>query len=308
MRQRGLSSSEATNSAESGASEVGSGRYGDATARVRRLGALWARRQSGCGGGFAGVAAAAGGVSALSRRPGLGGGGGTGVDAAAGGSGRSSSRPPWLPDGGGTPRGCRSRWRRRRLMPWLPLPATRRRSGRAAGTLDGGGVGDLEWWLDLALQVRSQCSQEKRLCKESWRRCVVFLVAGEAQAAEATLSSPGFSFGRTWRGGRRVAGRRWPGPALRGGAVGCSELAVGFCGKFGSRPAEGHRCGLGGSHALPMLVWWFTKLMRDKLLERLQGFQAKASLDDHQAGSGYAFGCRNPLGSAVMGRAAIGHA
>uniref|UniRef100_A0A0E0HZ29 Uncharacterized protein n=1 Tax=Oryza nivara TaxID=4536 RepID=A0A0E0HZ29_ORYNI len=38
------------------------------------------------------------------------------------------------------------------------------------------------------------------------------------------------------------------------------------------------------------------------------GFQAKASLDDHQAGSGYAFGCRNPLGSAVVGRAAIGHA
>uniref|UniRef100_A0A0E0CYR6 Uncharacterized protein n=1 Tax=Oryza meridionalis TaxID=40149 RepID=A0A0E0CYR6_9ORYZ len=38
------------------------------------------------------------------------------------------------------------------------------------------------------------------------------------------------------------------------------------------------------------------------------GFQAKASLGDHRAGSGYAFGCRNPLGGAVVGRTAIGYA
>ncbi|BAF22407.1 Os07g0654300, partial [Oryza sativa Japonica Group] len=80
--------------------------------------------------------------------------------------------------------------------------------------------------------------------------------AGEAQVAEVMLSSPGFSFGRTWQGGRRVVGRRWPRPALRGGAVECSELAAGFGGKFGSRLAEGRRCGFGGSHALPMPVWW----------------------------------------------------
>uniref|UniRef100_I1QIQ5 Uncharacterized protein n=1 Tax=Oryza glaberrima TaxID=4538 RepID=I1QIQ5_ORYGL len=30
-------------------------------------------------------------------------------------------------------------------------------------------------------------------------------------------SSPGFSFGQKWRGGRRVVERRSPGPALRGG-------------------------------------------------------------------------------------------
>uniref|UniRef100_A0A0E0NK04 Uncharacterized protein n=1 Tax=Oryza rufipogon TaxID=4529 RepID=A0A0E0NK04_ORYRU len=40
---------------------------------------------------------------------------------------------------------------------------------------------------------------------------------GEAQAAEAMLPSPGFSFGQIWRGGRRVVERRGPGPALRDG-------------------------------------------------------------------------------------------
>uniref|UniRef100_A0A0E0BVF2 Uncharacterized protein n=1 Tax=Oryza glumipatula TaxID=40148 RepID=A0A0E0BVF2_9ORYZ len=58
----------------------------------------------------------------------------------------------------------------------------------------------------------------------------------------------------------------------------------------------------------PVRSWWkpcaanacvvVTELMGDKLFESLQ---AKASLGDHRAGSGYAFGCRNPLGGAVVG-------
>uniref|UniRef100_A0A0E0IBY6 Uncharacterized protein n=1 Tax=Oryza nivara TaxID=4536 RepID=A0A0E0IBY6_ORYNI len=61
-------------------------------------------------------------------------------------------------------------------------------------------------------------------------------------------SSPGFSFGQKWRGGRRVVERRSPGPALRGG--GSMKSAD-----------EGASVRCGGCCVLPfvcvgVLSWW----------------------------------------------------
>uniref|UniRef100_A0A0E0GC29 Uncharacterized protein n=1 Tax=Oryza nivara TaxID=4536 RepID=A0A0E0GC29_ORYNI len=81
------------------------------------------------------------------------------------------------------------------------------RGRRAAG---------LEWRRRAAaFPVSAQAQMVQReLAAAGLRRP---LVSGEAQAAEAMLPSPGFSFGQIWRGGRRVVERRGPGPALRDG-------------------------------------------------------------------------------------------
>uniref|UniRef100_A0A0D3H0C3 Uncharacterized protein n=1 Tax=Oryza barthii TaxID=65489 RepID=A0A0D3H0C3_9ORYZ len=76
-------------------------------------------------------------------------------------------------------------------------------------------------------------------------------------------SSPGFSFGQKWRGGRRVVERRSPGPALRGG------------GSMKS-PDEGASVRCGGCCVLPfvcvgVLSWW-TAICS-------QGWAMAASLD-----------------------------
>uniref|UniRef100_A0A0E0BZH5 Uncharacterized protein n=1 Tax=Oryza meridionalis TaxID=40149 RepID=A0A0E0BZH5_9ORYZ len=74
------------------------------------------------------------------------------------------------------------------------------------------------------------------------------LLSGGSSGCRSNATSPAFSFGQIWRDGRRVVGRRSPGPALRGG--GSLKSADG---------GASVRCG--GCHVLPfvcvvVLSWW----------------------------------------------------
>uniref|UniRef100_A0A0E0DFS4 Uncharacterized protein n=1 Tax=Oryza meridionalis TaxID=40149 RepID=A0A0E0DFS4_9ORYZ len=190
-------------------------------------------------------------------------------------------------------------WRRRHLAPWLPLSATRRRSGRAAGTLDSGGVGDLEWRPDSALQVRVSvlmgevAVQRELAAVRRLPRCrsapFPFLSSspslwGVLVGLRRLLVRGGSSSGRSDVVQSWVL--LWPNMA-RGPAGGGTEVAwASSQGMSGGMQRAGGRV---------------LRQVRKSAGGGAPGFQAKASLGDHRASSGYAFGCRNPLGDAVVG-------
>uniref|UniRef100_A0A0E0JLK3 Uncharacterized protein n=1 Tax=Oryza punctata TaxID=4537 RepID=A0A0E0JLK3_ORYPU len=86
-----------------------------------------------------------------------------------------------------------------------------------------------------------------------------------------------------------------------GGVVGCSELAGRVLRQVrksvdGEAPVQ-----FGGGHTLPLPVWWLLCWWVTSYLKGCRGSRRKPHSVVHQAGSGYAFECRDPLGGAVEG-------